>query len=226
MKILVTIISSEKHLDSRIKIIKDTWLKDFSDYLIISDYNDQELNTVKVTDDKTYESAVEKNLKSFVYLYENYKDIDWFINVDDDSFVNYKNLIELINTLPTDEVVKVGCLNIGSAGFGINYHSGGAGTLFNFKALELLKEIYPSGKYGYYRESNGDYNSKQTPFADANVGIFCNDNGIEQIHNELFNPREPKYWNLTNDIIKKQITFHYVFGEEFYNIYNIIHEND
>ena len=94
MKILVTIISSEKHLDSRIKIIKDTWLKDFSDYLIISDYNDQELNTVKVTDDKTYESAVEKNLKSFVYLYENYKDFDWFINVDDDSFVNYKNLIE------------------------------------------------------------------------------------------------------------------------------------
>ena len=34
MKILVTIISSEKHLDSRIKIIQDTWLKDFENYLI------------------------------------------------------------------------------------------------------------------------------------------------------------------------------------------------
>ena len=66
MKILVTIISSEKHLDSRIKIIQDTWLKDFENYLIISDYDDKENHTVKVTDNKTYESAPEKNLKSFV----------------------------------------------------------------------------------------------------------------------------------------------------------------
>jgi len=226
MKILVTIISSEKHLDSRIKIIQDTWLKDFENYLIISDYDDKENHTVKVTDNKTYESAPEKNLKSFVYLFENCKDFDWFINVDDDSFVNYKNLIELVKTLPTDEIVKIGRLNENSAGFGINYHSGGAGTLFNFKALEVLKNAHPSGKYGYFREENGDYNAKQTPYADVNVGIFCSDNNIEQVNCSLFNPREPKYWNYTNEEIKKQITFHYIFGDEYYKLYNIIHEND
>ena len=226
MKILVTIISSEKHLDSRIKIIQDTWLKDFENYLIISDYDDKENHTVKVTDNKTYESAPEKNLKSFVYLFENYKDFDWFINVDDDSFVNYKNLIGLVKTLPVDEIVKIGRLNKNSAGFGINYHSGGAGTLFNFKALEVLKNAYPSGKYGYFREENGDYNAKQTPYADVNVGIFCSDNNIEQVNCSLFNPREPKYWNYTNEEIKKQITFHYIFGDEYYKLYNIIHEND
>ena len=65
MKILVTIISSEKHLDSRIKIIQDTWLKDFENYLIISDYDDKENHTVKVTDNKTYESAI---LKEVIFL--------------------------------------------------------------------------------------------------------------------------------------------------------------
>jgi hypothetical protein len=132
----------------------------------------------------------------------------------------------LVKTLPTDEIVKIGRLNENSAGFGINYHSGGAGTLFNFKALEILKNAYPSGKYGYFREENGDYNAKQTPYADANVGIFCSDNNIEQINSSLFNPREPKYWNYTNEEIKKQITFHYIFGDEYYKLYDIIHEND
>ena len=51
-------------------------------------------------------------------------------------------------------------------------------------------------------------------------------NNIEQINSSLFNPREPKYWNYTNEEIKKQITFHYIFGDEYYKLYYIIHEND
>jgi hypothetical protein len=45
MKILVTIISSEKHLDSRIKIIQDTWLKDFENYL----HSHENIKYTKVT---------------------------------------------------------------------------------------------------------------------------------------------------------------------------------
>lgn len=222
MKILVTIISSKKHVESRITPIKETWLKDFSNYLIISDYTDENLNTVKITEDNTYESAVEKNIKSFPYLYENYPDFDWFINLDDDSFVNYENLVNYIETLPTQEVIKIGHLNIGSAGYGINYHSGGAGTLFNREALKILRKITETNNYNYFRDKNGEYKPNQTPFADANVGIFCDDNGIEQIHSNLFNPREPNFYNYTLEEIKKQITFHYIFGEEFYKLYKLI----
>ena len=222
MKLLVTILSTEKYFETRVKYVKESWLKDFSYYIILSDHEDKSSNVVKITDDNSYESAVEKNLKSFSYIYDNYSNFDWFLNVDDDSFVNYKNLMELISTLPIDKVVKVGHLNNGTAGFGINYHSGGAGTLFNKEALKILKKITDTNKYDYYRDEFESYTATQTPFADANVGIFCNDNNLTQVHCPLFNPEKPTFHNYTNDEIRKQITFHYIYGEEQVKLYNFI----
>ena len=65
MKILISIISTQKYLESRINLIKNTWLQDTENYVIISDYDDTSLNTVKITEDSTYESNVIKNFESF-----------------------------------------------------------------------------------------------------------------------------------------------------------------
>lgn len=222
MKLLLTIISTQKYFDTRVKYIKDSWLKDFENYLIISDHEDIKNNVVKITEDNSYESAVEKNVKSFRYIYENYSDFEWFMTVDDDSFVNYANLIDYVSKLPTDEIIKIGHLNMNTAGYDINYHSGGAGTLFNMQALKILKNITDTDKYYYYRNSDETYTANQTPFADANVGIFCNNNGIEQIDSPLFNPEKPQYFKYSEEQIKKQITFHYIYGEEQVNLYNLI----
>ena len=167
MKILISIISSQKHRETRIDFIKQTWLRDVENYVIISDYEDKLLNTIKITEDETYESNVEKNFKSFIYFYENYGDYDWFMNLDDDTFLNYDNLKLLLNSLSKEEVFMLGRINYGTLpqDTSLNYCSGGAGYVFNKKTLEILKDI--------------DMSYNKSRFADANIGMFCRDKNIK-----------------------------------------------
>jgi len=207
MKILISIISTKKHTESRLKYIKNTWLKDIENYVILSDYENNEEKTYKITEDSSYESNVEKNFKSFSFFYENFSDFDWFLNLDDDSFLNYKNLTKLIETLPIDEIFLLGKINMGTlvSDRTLNYCSGGAGYLFNKKTLEILRKI--------------DNNYNKSIFADANVGFFCRDNGIKLVDNHLFHPTKPSYYNYDDEKIKKAITFHYKFEEDFNTLY-------
>lgn len=210
MKILISIISTQKYLESRINLIKNTWLQDTENYVIISDYDDTSLNTVKITEDSTYESNVIKNFESFKHFYKNYSDFDWFLNLDDDTFLNYKNLKSLINTLSVEDIFMLGRINYGSLpdDTSLNYCSGGAGYLFNRKTLEMLKDI--------------DMTYNKSRFADANVGFYCRDKNIPIIDNELFHQREPSYYGFDENKIKQSITFHYIFNDEFNKLYNII----
>ena len=210
MKILISIISTKRYLESRIKLIENTWLKDVENYVIISDYNDESRNTVKITEDETYESNVEKNFKSFTHFYEKYNDFDWFMNLDDDTFLNYKNLKSTLESYPLDEIFMLGRINYGSLpdDMSLNYCSGGAGYIFNKKTLGVLKDI--------------DMSYNKSRFADANVGMFCRDKGIQIIDNELFHQREPEYYGFNDEVIKKSVTFHYIFNEKFEQLYKLI----
>jgi hypothetical protein len=210
MKILVSIISSSKHTDSRIKFIKDSWLKDVEDYVILSDHSDIDSKTYQITENSSYESNVEKNFKSFKFFYDNYSDFDWFINLDDDTFLNYNNLKEYIQSLSEDEIFMTGFINYGTlpSDTSLNYCSGGAGYVFNKKTLEILKDI------------NNLYNLSM--FADANIGMYCRDKNIKLISSDLFHPRDPEFHNCSIDTTKKSISFHYVVGQEMINLYNRI----
>lgn len=207
MKILISIISTKKYLESRIKLIEQTWLKDVENYVIISDYNDDSLNTYKITEDSTYESNVEKNFKSFEFYHKNYGEYDWYMNLDDDTFLNYKKLKETLETYSTDEIFMLGRINYGSLpqDITLNYCSGGAGYVFNKKTLQVLKNI------------TNDYNKSR--FADANVGMFCRDHNIRLVDNKLFHQREPEYYGLSDDTIKNNVTFHYIFDKKFESLY-------
>lgn len=210
MKILISIISTQKYFDSRIKLIQDTWLKDVENYVIMTDYDDESTKSIKITHDSTYESNVEKNFKSFSYFYENYNDFDWFMNLDDDTFLNYNNLKLLLSTHSKEDIFMLGRINYGSLpeDTSLNYCSGGAGYVFNRKTLEFLKDI--------------DMSYNKSRFADANVGMFCRDNNIKLIDCDLFNQREPEYYGYNDEQIKNKVTFHYIFNEKFENLYKLI----
>ena len=208
MKILVSIISSSKHIDSRIKFIENSWLNDVKNYVILSDFSNESNNTYQITPNSNYESNVEKNFKSFKFFYEKYPDFDWYMNLDDDTFLNYRNLEEYIKTLPSDKVFMTGFINYGTlpSDTSLNYCSGGAGYVFNRKTLEILKDI--------------DVRYNRSVFADANIGMFCRDNNIELIPSDLFHPRDPDFHNCSLDKTKKSISFHYIIGQEMVNLYN------
>lgn len=210
MKILISVISTRKHTESRLRYLKNTWLKDVENYIVLSDYDNIEEKTYKITEDSSYESNVEKNFKSFSFFYERFSDFDWFLNLDDDTFLNYKNLTKLIETLPIDEVFLLGKINPGTlpSDRTLNYCSGGAGYLFNRKTLEILKDI------------DSTYN--KSVFADANIGFYCREKEIPLVNNELFHPTKPSYYNYDDEKIKDAISFHYIFEDDFNILYNII----
>jgi hypothetical protein len=171
---------------------------------------DSESNIHQITQNSDYDSNVEKIFKSFKFFYENYSDFDWFINLDDDTFLNYKNFKEYIESLSTDEIFMVGHINYGTLPLdtSLNYCSGGAGYAFNKKTLEILKDI--------------DVRYNQSIFADANIGMFCRDKNIKLISSDLFHPRDPEFHNCDLGTIKKSISFHYIIGQEMVNLYNKI----
>lgn len=210
MKILISIISSSKHVDSRLKFIRDSWINDVEDYVILSDHSDESNNTYQITYNSSYESNVEKNFKSFKFFYEKYPDFDWYMNLDDDTFLNYNNLKEYVKTLSNDGIFMTGYINLGSlpSDKSLSYCSGGAGYVFNKKTLEILKNI--------------DVNYNRTIFADANIGMFCRDNNIKLINSDLFHPREPEFHGCDDELTKKSISFHYILGQEMVNLHNRI----
>jgi hypothetical protein len=210
MKILVSIISSSKFVEDRIKYIEETWLKDVDDYLIISDEENKQKKIIKITDDSTYESNVIKNFETLKFLFTQKSDYDWYIVLDDDTFLNYKNLVSYLSTQSTEDISIIGRINWGTlpSNPSLNYMSGGAGYCFNYNTLKILKNI------------NNEYNISR--FADANIGFYCDKNNIRLNECLLFNPREPEYFSYNIEQIKKQITFHYIFKEKFYEIKNLI----
>jgi hypothetical protein len=165
-----------------------------------------------LSEDTSYVSNVEKNFESFKLFSEKYEEFDWYINVDDDTYLNYENLKSLVSGLSTDEVYITGFINEGTypEDTSLHYCSGGAGYLFNRKTLNVLKEI------------SEDCNISR--FADVNIGVFCRKNSINIIHNNLFNKDKADLNIHSLDHIKKSITFHYVFGQSFEYIYSLINK--
>jgi len=214
MKILISIISSNKHSQSRLEFIEKTWLKKVDDYVIISDIESPEKKTIKVCDDSSYESNVIKNFNSFDVFDKKFSDFDWYMNLDDDTFLNYENLKNHLRDYSTDEIFMLGRINYGTLPSepSLNYCSGGAGYVFNRKTLDLLKKI--------------DLSYNKSRFADANIGMFCRDNNINLINSDFFHPREPSYHDSSIQDIKNSITYHYIFGNDFHYINNIINNNE
>ena len=208
--ILISIISSYKHTKSRLKYLFDTWYKDSENVIILSDHEDKDNNIFKISDDSSYGSNVDKNFNSYKFLRENYPNYDFYLVLDDDTFLNYNNLKTEIQKYDTNNIYMLGFINEGTLPLdgSLNYCSGGAGCIFNKKTLDILSEV--------------DNTYRRSKFADANVGFFCRDRGIKIINNEKFHPREPEYYNYDDKQIKEAVTFHYIKGDDFYKINKII----
>lgn len=188
--------------------IEQTWLQDVPNYLMFTDAPGP--NQVFMTDDTSYESHLAKAMNSFSYLFRYHSGYDWYINVDDDTYLNYNNLVKELKDYSTDKIFMLGSVNKGTCAydFNLSYCSGGAGSVYNRKTLAVLAEL--------------DDSYKLTPYADANIGLFCRDKGIKLVHNDKFNGERIEKYSLSNEQIKSQITFHYVAGAQFFQLHNLI----
>jgi len=147
----------------------------------------------------------------------NIKEYDWYIFIDDDTFVYEKRLLNLLTKYNSNENYYIGheldhikndfCL----------YMSGGAGYAISNSLYKLI--------YNHVRNT-GINNSYEHWCDDLCIGLWINklkkEHQINQIHNKLF------YIGLHNNDSELQsaITIHKVITKEQYDFYSCTVEND
>ncbi|XP_070179067.1 uncharacterized protein [Littorina saxatilis] len=148
VRVLVWVMTSPKTLQSRAKMIRDTWGKRTNTILFFSSKNDPDLPAIglNVTEGRTH--LMEKTNRAFRYIYDNHMDdADWFMKVDDDTYVIMENLRYLLSGENSSEPLFLGHhfhLRYRSRGAGtmkyLHYQSGGAGYVISKEALRRFGE--------------------------------------------------------------------------------------
>lgn len=186
--IQINVLSSLACKD-RIKNIKNSWGRHFSDIIYYADF---ELlpDVIKCTNIATTFGNEQKLLNRLIQVKQN-NDWDWYFFVDDDTFVNSINLFSLLNNIDKNKAYGriVG-------GWGIDYFQGGGGTLISNKLISAIP--------------NSNLYLRGSTYSDVLFGQIMKDSNIELVHIEEFYDRSPLSYNLNTEQIKKAITFHQV----------------
>jgi len=182
MKLCYIISTCDKYLDTRVKYQMDTFLKNV-------DKNDIYYLTSKPNIDKRQFGwncmDDEKNITwkyiHFIYNMHNILNYDWYIFIDDDTFVFENRLKTYLSEFNKNEYYYIGYQCEHENWTLCNYLSGGAGYAISNK---LYNEIYN------YVKNQGINNSFKHWCDDLCIGIWIDElstvNQINRIHNPLF----------------------------------------
>lgn len=183
---------------NRYNNVMNTWGRD-KDVLFYADYDDDDKNVIKMSENTSYSSNEEKHINVIKFLNENNKyDYEWFFFCDDDTFVNTKKLEDSLDTFDPN-FVNGSVINSWASDFSLSYCSGGAGMLINFN---LLKKI------------NLNIKNYNTSFADVSIGLSIREGNIKCANSSLFNSQPPEFYNIQINDIKNYISFHYIKTED------------
>lgn len=213
MKILILTMSS-KILSNRIDGILNSYYKiienyDNIDLIFYSDHEDISKNIIKLDCDfeYCYRDNEIKNLTVFNLIRDKYYNkYDWYLFIDDDTFVNIPLLNDKINSF--DENYIYGKDSTGYYG-NLNYVSGGAGYIISNK---LISKMF-------------DLTNFKTSFADVSIGMNMIERGIEFINSDYFDPYNPYRMGTSDNIkedIKNKITYHYIYPDKMLELMQYI----
>jgi glycoprotein-N-acetylgalactosamine 3-beta-galactosyltransferase len=151
-RIFCMIMTKVDSLDSKAKVVVDTWGKKCDNYKLISLFPPSTLSeSSNIASDvyeigdilrppgfvnDTYGKLTDKVLLTLKYVYQKYNDYDWYLKADDDTFIFVDNLREFLNDKNRSSPITYGYnfKVIVSGG----YHSGGAGYLLSHEALNRI----------------------------------------------------------------------------------------
>jgi glycoprotein-N-acetylgalactosamine 3-beta-galactosyltransferase len=92
-KVLCFIMTHSKNHDTRVKDVLSTWGKRCDKLVLASDVEDAAWGTIATHSKATWKNLWPKLNETLHHVYENYRDdYDWFLKVDDDSYVIMENL--------------------------------------------------------------------------------------------------------------------------------------
>jgi hypothetical protein len=216
MKILATILSysgTQQYADA----CKETWIKTIEsphDYFFYGDKKQSE-SMDKTWDCEPDEGECRGRLpqKTFKMLNKALEyDWDFLFKCDDDTFVNFKELVNLLSHYDHESDIYLGHRLCNP----FPYAQGGAGYVLSrtalVKCINSFKNFY--------------FNAGKTKQAeDYAIGLALQEEGVDLIHNQLIDTptpniaREDQSWCVDSIVKRKKITTHYVRPETMREIY-------
>jgi len=207
---LFVLISTTHKNQERILSVKNTWAKHI-DHLYYSDHYDIDNNIIKVSDDDSYTSNEEKGInilnslknikKNNGYILDLYK---WMYFVDDDTFVNYKLVHQMIKYFDEEKAY----------GFVINKNSDIGNPIFEHKDIPS-DFSYLAGGTGFFISSKiikrVNFENFRFGYTDVSMGFNFKNNNIElkNIDNCCRQCDVKSYTDISNIY-----SFHYIYNHE------------
>ncbi|ESO84526.1 hypothetical protein LOTGIDRAFT_131924 [Lottia gigantea] len=137
VRVLCWVLTQPAHLENKTIHVKTTWGKRCNIMLFFTSMPNQTFPTIGLFVPEGRKYLVQKTMKAFQYVFENYYyEADWFLKADDDTYVILENLrYFLLDKNPNDPVY-----------YGQHFHkyidqgynSGGAGYVLSKEALRRL----------------------------------------------------------------------------------------
>lgn len=151
MKVIIFVHTCKKYEESRAKIIEDTWGKDKENVVFITDNENSKLkNHLYIGEYKTGPTYHPENvIKMFLLFLNNYSDYDFFMIIDDDSYLYTDKLNNYLSFFDKNDCYMIGdFLNwVGQRSepnFTCDYNrwvSGGPGIVFTKKCIECFLDL-------------------------------------------------------------------------------------
>lgn len=158
VRVLIWVMTSPKTVE-KARAVKNTWGSRCDLLLFFSSENNTEIPIIELDVEEGREHLFEKTTQAFDYIYENYFDMaDWFMKVDDDTFVVMENLRHFLYDKNASEPVFTG-RHFHEPRLNISFESGGAGYVLSKEALR---------RFGT-RESSPPFCTNETIYEDVEM---------------------------------------------------------
>eukprot|EP00013_Stygamoeba_regulata_P007171 CAMPEP_0177642884 /NCGR_PEP_ID=MMETSP0447-20121125/7857_1 /TAXON_ID=0 /ORGANISM="Stygamoeba regulata, Strain BSH-02190019" /LENGTH=242 /DNA_ID=CAMNT_0019145137 /DNA_START=92 /DNA_END=817 /DNA_ORIENTATION=- len=221
--VVVGVVTTRKYHESRANAVKQTWAKYFDRaVLFLSETECTALPAVKITPDEAgteagtsdYQSVIWKNFSGLKYLAKERPSARWYILVDDDTFLVWHSLVELLRYYDHRQEYFLGQeLRLDMPGHpdhGLSYLSGGAGQVFSHALLHrLLPEL--------------DH-CERNEWADVSVGRCVAGLGVRPTHVDGFYSQPAHFYLATEQgkrdaplgLVHDPISFHHITPDQMY----------
>ncbi|CAL8099091.1 unnamed protein product [Orchesella dallaii] len=216
VKILCYILLSRSKVRTAM-LIKETWGSHCDKLLFFGGYEYPELPVTFINATEGYENLWGKAKAALLYLLKNpyFKEYQYFLKADDDTFVIVENLREFIHnsSLSLDKPVWFG-FKLKHKRMQQGYMSGGAGYVFNYAALTRVGTFLSKSSQQVYN-AIGDCNvDSEYGVEDLELGKCFLHAGVKSINTTDENGGE-RFLPLSYDVLLNGAisSFHWIWGQ-------------
>lgn len=205
MKISYGIMESHKNRKLT-EFSLESWIN-FDDFFIFTDMENDDKRFIKITDRDDYHSNAIKCILGFRYMFEKHENFDFYVFIDNDTYLNVKNLEKFLKNKNPKELKAYGSILNTWVDKSLYYLSGGAGIVLTNNTMEKLYNVMEKNE-DLFNCTKIEHPPVIYDYSDVTLGFHMKNIEVELINSDLFHSQPPDFYN--NVSIDESISFHYI----------------